>query len=97
MIVIPGYGTKSKAETVICLATFMGLYCELATLFGYGVIEQNSYILGYYVVLSKLMLGRQARDSTSLATFKTHLRAFLQDLELVAEGGGIPSLDNAVS
>jgi len=80
------YGKKSKAETVICLATFMGLYCELATLFGYGVIEQNSYILGYYVVLSKL--GRQARDSTSLATFKTHLRAFLQDLELVAEGEG---------
>jgi len=64
----------------------MGLYCELATLFGYGVIEQNSYILGYYVVLSKL--GRQARDSTSLATFKTHLRAFLQDLELLAEGKG---------
>lgn len=64
----------------------MGLYCELATLFGYGVIEQNSYILGYYVVLSKL--GRQARDSTSLATFKAHLRAFLQDLELVTEGEG---------
>jgi hypothetical protein len=45
MIVIPGYGTKSKAETVICLATFMGLYSKIAC-------------LSYYVVLSKSKLGR---------------------------------------